>query len=54
MSKMTVVMEQTAPKKHSVRYDSVQKTGVPVGTVYVMKAALPPVPPERITLTIEY
>jgi len=54
MSTLTVVMEKTDPKKHSVRYDAIEQDRAAIRTVYISKAALPPVAPDRVVLSVEF
>jgi len=46
-------MEKSAPKKHSVRYDSIDFSAA-VRSIYIMKAALPPIPPDRVVVKVEF
>ena len=52
MEKQTIIFDHLEPKKHSVRYETLDLDAA-IGTIYVKRMALGNPVPKKIRLTIE-
>lgn len=52
MITLTILMKMNSPKKHSIRYDAIDKDAA-VTSIYIMRKDLPNVIPETIIIKVD-